>query len=79
MKQLIIGSIEDQGDRVLLHPADDAQVTRDVGVARMVTPVNTLGGYYVITSHEQAANLTEGDTIEYEPYGVNFGWFSRAL
>lgn len=31
--------------------------------------------YHIIASQEQAKGVNEGDTIEYEPYGINFGWF----
>ncbi len=78
LQKLVIESIEDQGDRVLLHPASNAQVTRDIGGAQVSTSVDA-GGFYVIASHKQAEGLKKGDTIEYEPYGINFGWFERAL
>ncbi len=31
--------------------------------------------FYVIASPKEARNLNIGDTIDYEPYGANFGWF----
>ncbi|MBI2405247.1 hypothetical protein HYV22_03665 [Candidatus Gottesmanbacteria bacterium] len=32
-------------------------------------------GYHVIANPE--VEVKAGDSIEYEPYGVNFGWFVR--
>ena len=31
--------------------------------------------FHIIASKKQADGIKEGDTIEYEPEGVNFGWF----
>lgn len=66
MKQLLIGSIENQEGRALLYPAKP-------------TPADTILDYRVIASLPDAARLKIGDTIEYEPDGANFGWFSRIL
>jgi hypothetical protein len=33
--------------------------------------------YYVIDS--KTSTIKKGDIIEYEPYGMNFGWFKRKI
>lgn len=33
--------------------------------------------YYVIATPEQALDISEGDEIEYEPCGYNFGFFKN--
>ena len=63
MPRLIIDSIDDQGDRVLLYPASTQSPSE-----RM------FGQYHIITSRERAANLKSGDEIEYDDAGCNFGW-----
>jgi hypothetical protein len=35
--------------------------------------------FHVIATKEQAALVRPGDRIEYEPYGVNFGWFKSLV
>jgi hypothetical protein len=35
--------------------------------------------YHVIAGARESADLTVGDTIAYEPYGLNFGWFVRRV
>ncbi len=72
---LTIGKIEDDGDRILLYPADDDQVIRDLGLGTARTPARFLGGFHIIASPAIAKKLHERDVIEYEPFGVNFGWF----
>lgn len=75
---MVVGKIVDEGDRVLLYPqSEDAQISRDVGCGKAKMPANVLGGYHIIASREQVADLKEGDIVEYEPFGFNFGWFSK--
>jgi len=61
-KTLVIGVIDNQGDRILLYAKP-----------------GTNNGYHVITNIKEEKNLKVGDTIEYEPFGVNFGWFVKKL
>ncbi len=35
--------------------------------------------YHVIAGPRESQGLTVGDTIAYEPYGLNFGWFVRRV
>ncbi|MEI6528469.1 MAG: hypothetical protein WCO10_02235 [bacterium] len=58
---MVVGKIDDQGDRVLLYPQNDGKKHKFE--------------YYVIASQDRVKDLKVGDTIEYEPYGANFGWF----
>jgi len=72
---MTIGHIEDEGDRVPIYPAPDAQVARKIGEATVWTNEIDSGGYHVIVSPKAVHELKVGDIIEYEPYGSNFGWF----
>jgi hypothetical protein len=56
---LKVDYIDSQGDRVLLYPKPTG---------------SRLGEFHVIAKPEDAATVQVGDTIEYEPYGFNFGW-----
>jgi hypothetical protein len=55
-----VDRLEDDEGRVLIYgwPTDDAY-----GVS-----------YHVIATPAAAAGIKPGDVIEYEPYGINFGW-----
>lgn len=34
-------------------------------------------GYHLIAKRDE--NVKVGDTVQYEPYGVNFGWFIKRI
>jgi len=41
----------------------------------LLIPKKDKGFYHVITTKKEIKGLEIGDTIEYEPYGGNFGLF----
>lgn len=73
-----VGEIEDQGDRILIHPAAGQEAVLDIGAVKVRVKEVKRGSFCVIASHLQAAGIGPGDEITYEPYGFNFGWFVSA-
>ncbi len=56
----IVGRILQKGDCFYIFPKEEYSHNMD---------------YYIIVSHKQIRKLKVGDTVIYEPYGVNFGIF----
>lgn len=63
-KKMIVGRVERETDRVLLYKSPQ--------------PTNERFGEYHIIAKTNCM-VRPGDTIEYEPCGVNFGWYERTL
>lgn len=69
MASMVVGRIEDQGDRVLLHSTASVMSPILNGLAKIST-----NDFCVITNKDRAASINIGDVVEYEAYGVNFGF-----
>ncbi|QQG45621.1 MAG: hypothetical protein HYW89_01735 [Candidatus Sungiibacteriota bacterium] len=52
-------------------------VKKKVGETDRVLLYGTDHNYHLIA--RTVDDVEVGDTVEYEPYGVNFGWFKRVI
>ena len=59
----VVARVVVEEDRTLIYP---------------VQKPSRWGEFHIISSNEKAANIRPGDTVEYEPYGFNFGWLVNA-